>query len=177
MTDTTESGLIPADDPNRGLTIARPADDGSHLHHVSLAGDTYTILLTGEDTADKFCLIDMHVPPGGGPPPHRHDFEEAFTLLEGQVEAVFRGEKTIIRAGETVNIPANAPHSFRNVSDGTVRMLCICAPAGQDAFFMEVGDAVPSATSPAPELTDAEQAERRNRAAALASHYKTEFIR
>ena len=48
-------------------------------------GDTYTILLTGKDTAGRYCLIDMYVPPGGGPPPHRHDFEESFTIdaLEG----------------------------------------------------------------------------------------------
>ncbi len=24
------------------------------------------------DTNGRFCLIDMYVPPGGGPPPHRH---------------------------------------------------------------------------------------------------------
>jgi quercetin dioxygenase-like cupin family protein len=29
-------------------------------------------------------VIDMHVPPGGGPPPHRHDFEEMFTVLEAR---------------------------------------------------------------------------------------------
>ncbi len=36
----------------------------------------YTILLTDNDTASRFHLIDMHVPLGGGPPPHRQDFEE-----------------------------------------------------------------------------------------------------
>jgi hypothetical protein len=28
-----------------------------------------------------------------------------------------------VRAGETINIPANAPHSFRNASQGSVRLL------------------------------------------------------
>jgi Cupin domain len=28
----------------------------------------------------------MHIPPGGGPPPHRHDFEEMFSVLEGEIE-------------------------------------------------------------------------------------------
>ena len=54
----------------------------------------------------------MHVPPGGGPGPHRHDFEETFILLEGEVEMTFRGEKSIVRAGDTVNVPSNAPTSF-----------------------------------------------------------------
>src|SRR6185437_4747558 len=66
---------IPPDDPSRELTVARPDEDQS-LPHIGLVGDTYTILVTGDDTAGRYTLIDMHVPPGGGPPPHRHDFEE-----------------------------------------------------------------------------------------------------
>jgi len=31
--------------------------------------------------------VTLHVPPGGGPPPHRHDFEETFVLL-GELEAI-----------------------------------------------------------------------------------------
>lgn len=45
-------------------------------------------------------------PPRGGPPSHRHDFEESFTILEGEIEATFRGKRSVVRAGETVNIPA-----------------------------------------------------------------------
>jgi len=74
---------IPPDDLSRGLALARP-DDDSALPHLGLVGDTYTILLTGRDTAGRYTLIDMHVPPTGGPPPHRHDFEEMFTVLEGR---------------------------------------------------------------------------------------------
>ena len=52
----------------RELTVARPDQDQS-LPHIGLVGDTYTILVTGADTAGKYTLIHMHVPPGGGPPP------------------------------------------------------------------------------------------------------------
>jgi quercetin dioxygenase-like cupin family protein len=134
---------IPPDDPARDLTLSQPDRDES-LPHIGLVGDTYTITVTGADTDGRFCVIDMHVPPGGGPPPHRHDFEETFILLEGEMEATFRGAKTIVRAGDTLNIPANAPHQFHNASNKPVRMLCICSPAGQEKFFMEVG--VPVAT-------------------------------
>jgi quercetin dioxygenase-like cupin family protein len=75
---------IPADDPSRSLTLSQ-ADDPT-LPHVGVAGDTYTILVMGKDTGGRYCLIDMYVPPGGGPPPHRHDFEESLTVLEGEVE-------------------------------------------------------------------------------------------
>ena len=66
---------IPPDDTQRVLTLAQPDKDQS-LPHFGVVGDTYTTLLTGDDTNGRFCLIDMHIPPGGGPPPHRHDFEE-----------------------------------------------------------------------------------------------------
>jgi hypothetical protein len=41
---------IPPDDPSRGLTVARPDEDQT-LPHIGLVGDTYTILVTGDDTA------------------------------------------------------------------------------------------------------------------------------
>src|SRR2546429_9656317 len=124
---------IPPDDPSRELTVARPDEDQS-LPHIGLVGDTYTILVTGDDTAGRYTLIDMHVPPGGGPPPHRHDFEETFTVLAGEIEAMFRGKKTVVRAGETLHIPANAPHNFTNASNQPARLLCTCSPAGQEDF-------------------------------------------
>jgi quercetin dioxygenase-like cupin family protein len=166
---------LPPDDPQRQLALARHDEDGG-LRHLSIAGDTYTILLSGTDTAGRFTLIDMHVPPGGGPPPHRHDFEETFSILEGEIEVTFRGAKSVVRAGESVNIPANAPHAFRNVSDEPSRMLCICSPPGQDEFFAAIGDPVASRTAPPPELDEAGTAARRARAEELAPQYRTELL-
>lgn len=165
---------LPPDNLQRNLTVAQPEDQ--NLPHIGVVGDTYTILLTGEDTAGRFCLIDMHVPPGGGPPPHRHDFEETFTLLEGELEFTFRGTKRLARAGETINVPANAPHQFHNSSSQAARLLCICSPSGQEEFFMEVGVPVATRTTPPPKLDDAAQTEFRAKAAALAPKYRTELL-
>src|SRR6202451_3283110 len=113
--------VIPADDLKRRLILA-PANT---LLHIGLVGDTYTITVTGEQSDGRFCVIDMYIPPGGGPPPHRHDFEETFILLEGELDVVFRGAKQVARAGQTIHVPANAPHQFRNSSSNASRMLCI----------------------------------------------------
>ena len=164
---------IPPDNPNRTLTLAQ----SDNLPHIGLVGDTYTITVTGEQTDGRFCLIDMHIPPGGGPPPHRHDFEETFILLEGEMEATFRGKRSNVRAGETLNIPANAPHQFHNISSGAVRMLCICSPAGQEKFFMEVGVPVATRTAPPPKLSEKEQAEFIEKVKSLAPKYRTELLR
>lgn len=165
---------IPPDNLKNALTLADP-DDPS-MTHVSVAGGTYTILVTGKETNGRYCLIDMLIPPGGGPRPHRHDFEEMFTILDGEIELTFRGETHIGRRGSTVNIPSNAPHSFKNKSDKTARLLCMCAPAGQDEFFVAIGDPVASRTAAPPKLSEAERIERMQRAKALSSKYRTELL-
>ena len=181
MTDQSTVALvqpaapIPPDDPQRHLTLARPNENQS-LPHIGVVGDTYTLLLTGKETGGRFCLIDMYIPPGGGPPPHRHDFEETFTLLEGEIEAVFRGAKSVVRAGETLHIPANAPHRFQNISDQPVRLLCICSPAGQEEFFQQIGVPVATRTTPPPKLDEAAQTAFRAKSEALAPQYRTELL-
>ncbi|MGC2109667.1 MAG: cupin domain-containing protein [Candidatus Korobacteraceae bacterium] len=161
---STTVPTIPLDNPKRALTLAQP----DNLPHIGLVGDTYTITVTGEDTDGRFCVIDMHIPPGGGPPPHRHDFEETFILLEGEMEATFRGKKSTVRAAQTVNIPANAPHQFHTASPEPVRMLRICSPAGQERFCMEVGVSVATRTTPPPKLDEEEQAAFIDKVKALA---------
>ena len=166
---------IPSDDLSRRLTIARPDADQS-LPHIGLVGDTYTILVAGKDTAGKYTLIDMHVPPGGGPPPHRHDFEELFSVLDGQVRVTFRDEIIVASAGQTINVPANAPHSFTNVSGTPARLLCLCAPAGQDEFFSLVGQPVATRTEPPPPLDAEAQAAFIAKAVSLAPRFKTVLL-
>lgn len=177
MTDdhVHQPATIPPDDLSRHLTVARPDQDHG-LPHIGLVGDTYTILVSSQDTKGKYTLIDMHVPPGGGPPPHRHDFEEMFTVLEGEVQVTFRGQTITARAGETINVPANAPHAFTNAGHEATRLLCLCAPAGQDEFFTLVGQPVGSRTEGPPVLDDDQQAAFIARSVSLAPQYRTELI-
>jgi len=173
---TPEYPPIPADDLKRNLTIAQPDKDQT-LPHIGLVGDTYTIRVTGNDTGGRFCIIDMHIPPGGGPAPHRHDFEETFILVEGEIEATFRGKKSIVRAGDTINIPSNAPHQFHNASSKPVRLLCVCSPAGQEDFFLQVGVAVATRTTAPPKLDSKQQAEFMAKAKELAPKFRTEMLK
>jgi quercetin dioxygenase-like cupin family protein len=173
---TSDISPIPADDLLRSNVIARPESDGT-LRHVSVVGDTYTILLDGNETNNHYSLIDMHIPQHGGPPPHRHDFEETFVVLEGEIEATFRGQTSTVKAGETLHIPANAPHRFTNTKPEPARLLCICSPAGQEEFFLEIGDLVPTRTSPPPEMDDAGRAARMAKALSLVSKYRTEILK
>ena len=173
--ESTPSGTIPADDPGRVLTHVSPDTDES-LPHLGVVCDTYTILVSGADTAGRYTLIDMHVPPGGGPPPHRHDFEEMFSILDGEIELTFRDATAVASAGQTINVPANAPHVFRNVSIRPARLLCLCSPAGLEEFFKEVGVPVATRTASPPPLYAEAEAAFVAKVNALAPKYRTELL-
>jgi quercetin dioxygenase-like cupin family protein len=78
---------------------------------VWVVGDLYTILATGEDTAGAFALIHASVPPGGGPPPHRHSREdEAFYILEGEISFEADGRSFAAATGAWVTLARGSLH-------------------------------------------------------------------
>jgi mannose-6-phosphate isomerase-like protein (cupin superfamily) len=166
---------IPPDDLQRHITLAQP-DKDQNLPHIGIVGDTYTILFTGDDTNGRFGLIDMRIPSGGGPPPHRHDFEETFMMLEGELDVTFRSKKSTVHAGDTVNIPSNAPHQFHNGSGQPVRLLCLCSPSGLENFFQEVGVAVATRATAPPKLSAEARAEFKAKSFALSPRYRIELL-
>lgn len=124
---------------------------------VALAGDLYTLLITGEHTGGAFTLVDALVPPGGGPPPHTHSREdETFYIIDGTMTFTIEGRTVIAGPGESIHIPRGIPHNFHNHSDLPVRMLFQCMPAGIEQMFLEAGSpaAADAATAPAPTKAD-----------------------
>ncbi len=127
---------MPHDAPARGVAHV-PSGDGPT---VWVVGDTYTFKARGEDTNGAFALFEGTVPPGAGPLPHVHRREdEAFYVLEGELE-ILDGDRTFTAtAGSYVYIPRGVLHRFKNVAETTARLLVFFAPAGFDEFFFEVG--------------------------------------
>jgi len=108
---------------------------------VSMAGNTYRMLVTGQQTNNEFAIMDFLIPPGGGPGPHAHpDFQESFYVTEGEVEVKSEAGTYIAKKGSFVTIPKGGiVHQFKNKSDQVAKMLCVVVPAGLEAFFMEAG--------------------------------------
>lgn len=119
---------------------------------ISVVGDVYSFLATGDDTGGKYAMWEAIVPPGGGPPPHVHSREqEGFYVLEGVVTLRVGDEPLAATAGMYVNIPPGTPHSFRNESNRSARMLILVAPAGLEKMFFEIGAPLePGATTALP---------------------------
>lgn len=117
---------------------------------VWVVGDTYTFKARSEDTDGAFTLFEASVPPGGGPPPHIHLREdEAYYVLEGELEVLDSDRPFVATAGSYVYIPRGVLHRFKNVGETVARMLIFFTPAGFDEFFFEVGQpAVVEGTAP-----------------------------
>jgi quercetin dioxygenase-like cupin family protein len=122
--------------------------DENQGKHLSIVGDTYRIVISGKQTEGAYAVIDMLVPPGGGPGPHAHaNIQEMFYMVEGEVDFKTEAGKYTARQGAFVNIPKGGEvHCFKNNSNKTAHMLCTVIPAGLDAFFEEVGTPVEAGT-------------------------------
>lgn len=120
--------------------LTRGNDQGEHLN---IAGGKYRILIGGDETGGSHAVIEMQVPPGGGPPPHSHkDICEMFFVAEGEVEFRMVGAKYKATKGAFINIPlGGAVHAFKNVSDQPATLICTVIPAGLDSMFKEVSAA------------------------------------
>lgn len=110
-----------------------------------------TFKASAADTGGAYALTDSMVPPQGGPPPHMHHREdEAFWVLEGELEVVV-GESTFrAGAGSFAHLPKCVLHSYRNTGDGPARFLTLMVPAGLEGLFREVGKPGTDLSSPPP---------------------------
>ena len=73
---------------------------------------------------------------------HKHfhsNLQELFMILEGEMEFVVNGEPKLVRAGETVDLPAHVVHTFRNAGSAPCKWVNIHSPKGFLAFFKDVG--------------------------------------
>lgn len=124
-----------------------------------LAGDEYTIKLSGSQTQGRFCVVHFLIPPGGGPVPHIHlRDEEVFHILSGEASFYANGELVSGSVGDTAILPRGIAHAFRNASSSSSEFLTFVAPAGFDDFVRNAGvAAVPNMASLSPNESERER--------------------
>ena len=135
--------------------IVKGPQDGQNL---SVVGDTYRILITGKETGGAFAVIDMLIPPEGGPGPHSHpDFQESFYIIDGEIEVKSEVSTYAAKKGAFVSIPKGGiVHCFKNKTDQVAHILCTVVPSGLEEFFMEIGQPVAIGAFLPPRQMDAE---------------------
>jgi quercetin dioxygenase-like cupin family protein len=136
---------------NKLVTVSKEQGE-----NISMVGDTYRIVVTGEQTNGEFSVVDMLIPPNGGPGPHAHpDFNESFYIIEGEIEVKSEEGTYIAKKNSFVNIPKGGLiHMFKNKTGSVAHMLCTLVPAGEENFFKEIGKPVAAGMFlPPPEMT------------------------
>jgi quercetin dioxygenase-like cupin family protein len=116
---------------------------------------------SSEDTSGALTVIESLVTPDANPPMHvHHTKDEAFYMLEGEVEFFLAGaESRVVRAGDFVFGPRGVPHRFE-VRTPQARMLVLGTPGGGDRFFRELGEPAAAAELPVPQPPDVERVVR-----------------
>lgn len=108
-------------------------------------GEVLNVLGTGlrfvcraDDTKNAWSAMENELPENYGPPLHQHPWDEAYYVIEGDVEFQIGEERTRVTKGDFVYTPAGMPHAFRGVSKTPARVLIFDAPAFMESYFKEL---------------------------------------
>jgi quercetin dioxygenase-like cupin family protein len=83
----------------------------------------------------QLCIFEQWCDPGCGAPTHLHAVEEILTVLAGQAEVWLDDERSALKAGQSLIVPAGRKHGFRNTGDVTLHVQAtLAAPIFEAAF-------------------------------------------
>ena len=109
---------------------------------LNVLGMPLRFLCDARETGGTWSLFEEEVPLGMGPPPHRHDWDEAYYVLDGEVDFTIDGAPARSRPGDFNYFPRNTIHSFKGASSSPAHVLIFVAPAHASEFFEEVSSEV-----------------------------------
>lgn len=92
------------------------------------SGITVKMMVDSDLGADLSTMFMVQYEPGGAAGAHDHPLEEAYMILEGEVDAVFDGRSYHLVPGDIAWAGVGCSHEFSNVGDGIVRWLETQAP-------------------------------------------------
>ena len=102
-------------------------------------GETLAPMLTN-DMGSAVEIFDTSGPTGGGPPTHRHAWEEVYVVTKGVLDVTVDGNTTRLGPGGFAHVPANTPHSYYTVEDAV--FLTIVTRGNASKFFRQVSSEV-----------------------------------
>lgn len=142
--------------------------------HSKLFVDTFSVLLSGDETEGQFGVFTSTCPPGDVIPTHAHDrTHETFFVLDGSIRLFVEmpeGEKIdrLLGEGDFAFVPAGAKHAYR--IEKPTRLMGVSS-GGFERFFQTMGTPVDDPTAPTPPFVPS-----RERMAAAAQQYHMEFL-
>ena len=135
-------------------TLIRGRDEGDATWFFNAL---MTTVASTAETGGAYSLTEHLVTAASNPPLHVQVGEdEAFYVLDGEIELEVDGQVAVARAGTFAFVARGAAHRFR-VLTPTARMLVICSgkPADNlEDFFFAMGDPASARVLPPPAAPD-----------------------
>jgi quercetin dioxygenase-like cupin family protein len=115
-----------------------------------IGGDRVTVKGVADPGGGGFALIDYSAAPAvPGPPLHVHDaIDEAWYLLEGELDVQVGEARHRVGAGSFLLVPRGVPHTFVNAGDGWARWVGVLSPGTALGMLEELGRLVPDGGPP-----------------------------
>ena len=109
---------------------------------LNIVGEKITVLASKQVT-EGYEIFLQEGQEGTGPPPHQHDWDESFFVIEGVIDFGIGDEKMTAQPGTLVHLPAGTIHWFR-FGNGGGRMVSMTGE-GSDAaaFFTDCDTEIP----------------------------------
>ncbi len=79
---------------------------------LRVLGTEVRFLCDADATDHAWSLMDLFVPRNSGPPPHEHDWDEAYYITEGSIEFTIGTQPVLAAAGDFIYAPAGTIHGF-----------------------------------------------------------------
>jgi mannose-6-phosphate isomerase-like protein (cupin superfamily) len=121
---------------------------------LNILGMPLRMLCEASETAGSWSLFEEEVPLGMGPPPHHHDWDEAYYILDGEVDFEIDGALVKSGAGDFNYLPRNTIHGFKGASSAPARVLIFAAPAHGSEFFQELNKEIRSLPEDASKIAE-----------------------
>jgi quercetin dioxygenase-like cupin family protein len=116
---------------------------------VALGAAGIVVLKTeGRHSGGQLAAYEFAMPPRtAGPPLHLHrTWDEAFSVLDGEMTFLIDGRTHVCPAGSFVFVPRGVPHTFWNAGEALARQLTVFTPAGIECYFDAVAGVLAAGT-------------------------------
>jgi quercetin dioxygenase-like cupin family protein len=85
------------------------------------------MLVSASNGAAQLCMFEQWIAPGAGAPIHSHPVEEVLTVREGEAEMWMDQQRITVSAGQSLIVPAERQHGFRNSGNVTLHIHAVLA--------------------------------------------------
>ena len=82
-------------------------------------------LISKEDGVPNFSMRFFEIEPGGRTPLHEHPWEHEVFILSGECKVILGDEEKIVGPQAAIYVPPNLRHSFINVGQEKLVLLCL----------------------------------------------------